>query len=112
MRKENSSAIWQQPADTTYHLPAAQQEPYKKAYVLLNFLEEFSRKSQENGPLAEKNDKTERVRGLGRKMREATEKRSQMTALRFETRGDIRHPRPPFGVSIKEKKKLLYSVQI
>ena len=31
MHKENTSAIWQQAADTTYHLTAAQQKPYKKA---------------------------------------------------------------------------------
>ena len=50
----NTSTIRQQAAHTTYHLPAAQQEPYKKAYVLLNFFGEFSRRSQEKGPLAEK----------------------------------------------------------
>ena len=30
----NTSAIWQQAAPTNYHLLAAQQEPYKKAYPL------------------------------------------------------------------------------
>ena len=40
----NTSAIWQQAAHTTYHLLAAQQEPYKK---YLSFL---GGKSQKNGP--------------------------------------------------------------
>ena len=31
MHKENTRAIRQQAAHTTYHLLAAQQEPYKKA---------------------------------------------------------------------------------
>ena len=46
----------------------------------------------------QKNDKAERVRGLGRKAREEIGKGNQMTALRFQTGvGNIRHPRPPFG---------------
>ena len=50
--------------------------------------------------LAEKKDKTERVTGLGRKTRGDIAKWNQITALRFQTRGeggDIRHHRPPFG---------------
>ena len=40
---------------TNYHLLAAQQEPYKKAQLLTKNMWEFSgKKSQENGPLAEK----------------------------------------------------------
>ena len=42
-------------------------------------------------------DKTERVTGLGRRTREEIAKWNQMTALRFQTWGNIRHPRPPFG---------------
>ena len=42
-------------------------------------------------------DKTERVTGLGRRTREEIAKWNQVTALRFQTGGDIRHPRPPFG---------------
>ena len=42
-------------------------------------------------------DKTERVIGLVRKTREDIAKWNQMTAMRFQTGGDIRHPRPPFG---------------
>ena len=48
------------------------------------------------------NDKTERVTGLGRRTREEIAKWNQMTALRFHTGGDIRHPRPPFG-GIKDR---------
>ena len=43
------------------------------------------------------NDKTERVTGLGRRTREEIAKWNQMTALKFQTGEDIRHPRPPFG---------------
>ena len=42
-------------------------------------------------------DKTETVTGLGRRTREEIAKWNQMTALRFLTGGDIRHPRRPFG---------------
>jgi len=40
----------------------------------------------------QKNDKTERARGLGRKTREEVGKGNQMTALRFQTGSEIRHP--------------------
>ena len=68
----------------------AKEEPYKKAYLLMKNIEEFFGKSLEN-------DKAERVTGLGRRTREEIAKWNQMTALRFQTGGDIRHPRPPFG---------------
>ena len=45
----------------------------------------------------ERKDKTERVTGLSRRPRKEIVKWNQMTALRFETWGDIRHPQPPFG---------------
>ena len=45
----------------------------------------------------------ERVTRLDRKTREETVKRNQMTALRFPTGGDIRHPRPPFGGEERER---------
>ena len=45
---------------------------------------------------AKKKDKTERVIRLGRRTRKETVKWNQMTVLRFQTGGDIRHPRPPF----------------
>ena len=41
--------------------------------------------------------KTERVIELCRRTRQEIAKWNQMTALRFQTRGDIRHPQPPFG---------------
>ena len=52
----NTNAIWQQAAPANYHLLAAQQEPYKKSLTLNEkYLRVFWRKkSQENGPLAEK----------------------------------------------------------
>ena len=40
---------------------------------------------------------TERVTGLGRRTRQKMAKWNQMTALRFQTGRDIRHPRLPFG---------------
>ena len=57
-----------------------------------NFLE----KVQKNESAGSKG-KIERVTGLGRRTREEIAKWNQMTALRFQTGGDIRHPRPPFG---------------
>ena len=47
-----------------------------------NFLE----KVEKRGP-AGRNDKTERVTGLGRRTREEIAKWNQMTALRFQTGG-------------------------
>ena len=47
-------------------------------------------------------DQTERVTGLGRRTREEIAKWNQMTALRFQTGGDIRHPRPPFWGVVKK----------
>ena len=44
-------------------------------------------------------DKTERVIGLGSRTREEIVKWNQMSALRFQTGGDIRHPQPPFGIA-------------
>ena len=53
----NTSAVWQQAALATYHLLAAQPEPYKeKPIISLNekSLKVVWKKSPENGPLAEK----------------------------------------------------------
>ena len=41
--------------------------------------------------------KIERVTGLGRRTREEIAKWNPMTALGFQTGGDIRHPQPLFG---------------
>ena len=58
----------------------------KKPNPLKKMFKNFLEKCQENGPSTEKNGKTERIR-VGRKMREETGKRNQMTALRFQTGG-------------------------
>ena len=74
-------------------LLTAKQEPYKKAYLLMKNIEEFSgKKFRRKGQQAE-NDKTEKVTGLGRRTREEIAKWNQMTALRFETKG--RHQTSP-----------------
>ena len=51
----------------------------------------------------QKNDKTERARGLGLKTSERIGKGNQMTALRFQTGEDIRYPRPLNGGQNNEK---------
>ena len=84
---------------TNLLLLAAKQEPYRKAYLFTKNGEEFSEKS--SGEWAsrqkKKEDKTERITGLGRKTREEIVKWNQITALIFQTGGDIRYTRPPFG---------------
>ena len=78
---------------TNLLLLTAKQEPYQKAHILTESIEEFSGKSlEEKGKQAEK-DKTERVTGLSRRTREEIAKWSQMTALRFHTGG--RHQTSP-----------------
>ena len=53
--------------------------------------EEFSGKKVERmGQYQKKKKKKDRASGV-------TVEWNQMTALRFETGGDVRHPRPPFG---------------
>ena len=52
------------------------------------------------GKKEKKKKKRERVTGLKRRTRRETVKWNQMTALRFQMGGDIRHPRPPFGGTI------------
>ena len=52
---------------TNYHLLAAQQEPYKKSLTLnYKYLRVFWKKVRRMDH-KQKNDKTERARGLGRK---------------------------------------------
>ena len=83
-------AAWQHAAHTTDNalLLAAKQEPYKKAYLLTKNVEEYSGKSSgEWTSRQEKKDKTERVRGLGRRTRDEIVKWNQMTALRVQTGG-------------------------
>ena len=65
------------PYGRTLHIPptnllllAAEQESYKKAYLLTRNTEEFSGKSSGEWASSRKQDKTKRVTGLGRKTRE------------------------------------------
>ena len=60
-------------------------------------MKNFPERVQRNGPAGRKKDKTERVIGPSRRTREEIVKWNQMTALRFQTGGDIRHPWPHFG---------------
>ena len=69
----------------------AKQKPYKKAYLITKNIPDFSGKSLEER--ASRQKKTERVTGLGRRTRQETAKRNQMTALRFQTGG--RHQTSP-----------------
>ena len=67
-------------ASTNYHLLAAKQDLYRKAFLLTNNTE----KSQENEPVGrKKKDLTDRVTGVGRRKRKEIVKRNQMTALRW-----------------------------
>ena len=69
----NTNAIWQHAAHTptNYNLPVCTQETYQKAYLLAKNNDEFSgKKSQEDGPVGRKKDKTERAIGVGRRTRE------------------------------------------
>ena len=78
-------------------LLAAKEEPNKKAYLLTKNTEEFSGKSLEKRASRKKNDKTERVTGLGRRTREEIAKWNQMTALIFQTWGRHQTSPAPFG---------------
>ena len=55
---------------TNLLLLAAEQEPYKKAYLLTKNVAEFSGKSSGEWTSRQKKDKTENVTGLGRRTRE------------------------------------------
>ena len=96
----NTSAIRQQAAHTNLlSSPSCSTRAIQKSLTLNEkYLRVFWEKSQENGPLAEKRQdrKSKRIRQK-EKQTEETGKGNQITALRFQTGGDIRHPRPPFG---------------
>ena len=71
----NTSAIYSSMLHippTSYHILAAKQEPYQKAYLLTKNIEEFSeKKARRMGQYAgkkreEKKKKTERAMGVGR----------------------------------------------
>ena len=69
---------------------AAEQEPYQKVYLLTKSIEEFSgRKKSGEWASGQKEDKTVRAMGEGKRTRAEIVKRNQMTALRFSTGGDI-----------------------
>ena len=85
--------MWQHAAHTTGQLNSPS---CYTGIIQRKMLEEFSGKSAGEWTSRQKK-KTERVIGLGRRTREEIVKRNQMTALGFQTGGDIRHPRPPFG---------------
>ena len=69
-------------------------------------IDEFSGKKFRRKDQQAEKDKIERVTGLGRRTREEIAKWNQMTAVRFLTGGDIRHPRPHFGGSVATKQRL------
>ena len=84
---------------------AARREPYKKKPISFEvFWKTIVRKMGQQAE--EKKDTTERVTGLGKKNKSGDSKVEQMTALRFQSGGDIRHPRPPFGDKKKESSSL------
>ena len=107
----NTSAIWQQAAHTTYQLssPSCSTGAIQKGLTgnekYLSFLEREKKekrkrkKSQENGPLAEKLQGSKRTRQ--KKTREEIGKGNQMTALKFQTGGWHQTSRPPFGIMIE-----------
>ena len=82
------------PYGSTLHIPptnllllAAKQEPYKKAHLLTENIEEFSGKSSGEWASRQKKYKTERVTGPGRRTGQEIVKWNQMTALRLQTGG-------------------------
>ena len=88
----NTSAIWQQAAHTTYHLLDAQQEHTTN---LMKNVWEFSGKSQENGPLAEKWQDRKSKRNRQKKTR-GDRKGESNNSPEIPDRGVLKHPRPPF----------------
>ena len=85
---------------TNLILLAAKQESYKKKPISLRkILKNFLEKVQKKGPASRKRS-DRMVTGLGRRTREEIAKWNQMTALRFQTGGRSRHPRPPCGAQL------------
>ena len=83
-------------ASCTYQLLSSPSCSTRAIQKSLNFHEKYlsfpgrEKKKIRRIDYQEKNDQTERARGLGRKTREEIGKRNQMTALRFQTRGERR----------------------
>ena len=73
---------------TIYHLLAAQQEPYKKTTTINKKYLSFLEKSQ-------KNDKTERARGLGRKKKRGDRKGKSNDSLEIPDRRETDIPGLP-----------------
>ena len=62
-------------------------------------------KAEKKGP-AGRNDKTERVTGLGRRTREEIARWNQMTALRFQTGGETSDiPSLPSGLVMLKRRQ-------
>ena len=76
-------------ASCTYHLPSSPscstRAIQKKLTLDKKYLSFLEKKSQENGPLAEKWQDRKSKRTRQKKTREETGKGNQMTALRFQT---------------------------
>ena len=73
---------------TNYHVLAAKQESYQKAYLITKSMEQSSGdKVSRMDQWADK--KTERATRAGRRTREEIAKWNQMTALRFQIVGNI-----------------------
>ena len=53
--------------------------------------------------LQKKKEITEEAKGQDRIARQQGKRWNQVTALRFQTRKDIRHLRPPFGASVRRQ---------
>ena len=66
----------------TYYQPTtvAKQKPFENAYLLTKNTDDFSGKNQ-NGPVGEKKDETERATAVGRRTREEILQWNQMTTL-------------------------------
>ena len=87
---------------TDYHLLAAKQEPYQNAHLLTKIIEDFSEKK-----LVSQDNRSGRTTGVNRGTREEKIKWNQMTALRFQTRGETSDiPDLPSGEFGERKKKL------
>ena len=87
----NTRAIWQQAAHTTHQLSSPSCSTWaiqkKLTLKLMKNIRVFWKKSQENGPLAEKWQDRKSKRTRQKKTREEIGKGNQMTALRFQTGG-------------------------
>ena len=93
----NRKYLCQTAACCTYHRPTYFSWLLNRSHTkkILSLHEKYRKRQS-------KKDKTERVIVLGRRTRQKILKWKQMTALRFQTGGDIRHPWPPLRGHHKE----------